>query len=887
MPLVSGKKLGPYEIQSPLGAGGMGEVYRARDTRLGRIVAIKILPTQLSCDLVHKQRFEREAKTISSLNHPHICVLHDVGHQDGVDYLVMECVEGETLAKRLEKGPLPLEQVLKLGAQIADALDKAHRSGVVHRDLKPGNIMLTPSGAKLLDFGLAKAAAPLASLATLTAAKPESPVTDQGTIVGTFQYMSPEQVEGKELDGRSDIFSLGALLYEIVTGKRAFEGKSQLSVASAILEKEPAPLCTIKPMAPLALDHAIRRCLAKRPEDRWQSAADLKCELDWVVESGTAPAIGRIQAIRGTKGLPIYAGLVTIVALAFAGLFWRQAAEVTPSQPTIRFRLELPASDPIALTRLSPLAFSPDARRIAYVVRHSDTTYLTLRDLSSFQGKLLPGTEGAGGPFFSPDGQWIGFYAQGKLKKISTAGGPPMVLCNAPEGNGATWLPDDTIVFSADWREGFRRISASGGIPQDVTRPDARRGETFHWWPEALPGGDSILFTVQKGPSTDEASIAVLSLKTGEWQTIIGKGSHPFYLSGANVLLYVHSGALWAAPFDIKKLAVTGPSFPALEGFLVDLDFSAAQIALSKDGSIIYVPGAITELQNTLMLVDRTGHAQPLTDIRRSYEDLALSPDGRFLATTIMGDSWNVWVYDLKRGTLSRITFDGDNRDPIWSADGKRVIYVSFREGHWGIYWKPVYENGPEEELVRSEGIPFPDACSRDGQWLTYDLGPAAEPTGIYLLPLAGERKATAMVVDPFAESLAISPDGKWAAYDSMESGRSEVYVREFPAGYRRWQVSTEGGTRPLWSVDGKELFFRAGTIRSQSTLMAAAVQTQGGFRANAPRPLFPFRCDQAGHDYAVMPDAQHFICIQEREEESGAHQVNVVLNWATELIKK
>ena len=881
MTLAPGTKLGPYEILAPLGAGGMGEVYRARDTRLERTVAIKILPQQFSSDPARKQRFEREAKTISTFNHPHICVLHDVGHQDGMDYLVMECLDGETLARRLEKGPLPLDQVLKYGAQIADALDKAHHNGIVHRDLKPSNIMLTSTGAKLLDFGLAKPASPLADDVTLTGGQ-ASPLTAQDTIIGTFQYMSPEQLEGKHIDWRSDIFSFGAVLYEMITGKRAFEGKSQFSVASAILEKEPAPISTIKPMSPLALDHAIRRCLAKGPEDRWQSAADLKCELEWILESGSRSDLLSVPTIRGTRvPLLLYLGLVTILAFGLAALLRHELAKPHPAPPLVRFTLTLPDSEALAVTNGSALAFAPDARRIAYVVRHRETTQLFLRDLAAFQGKLLAGTEGAAGPFFSPDGEWIGFYADGKLKKISVDGGPAIALCDAPEGNGATWLPDNTIVFNGDWREGLRRVSAAGGTPWVLTRPDLSRGETFHWWPDVLPGGRAVLFTDQRGPGSESASIAVLSLETGKWKTVIEKGTNPHYLRTGHVL-YLSGSALFTTSFDAQKLEVTGPPSPVLQGVLVDPDFSTAQAAVATEGSIAYVPGMVTRLQNTLMKVDRTGHEQSLTDLHRGFEDLTISPDGRFLATTIMGDVWNVWLYDRERGVLSRLTFEGDNRDPIWSADSKRVIYVSFRNGHFGIFWKPIFGGRSEEQLVATDSLPWPDSCSRDGRWLTYDVGP---PTpGVYLLPLIGERKPRAIIVEPFAQAAMISPDAKWIAYESRESSRSEIYVRQFPSGATKWQISTEGGIRPKWSANGRELFFRTGGIRSESTLMRVAVQTEPLFIASQPRPLFQFRYAQAGHDYAVMPDNQHFICIKESEQETTATQVNVILNWNAEL---
>src|SRR6266851_4033521 len=467
MPLAPGTQLGPYEIGAPLGAGGMGEVYRARDTRLERSVAIKILPAQFSSDPVRKQRFEREAKTISSLNHPHICVLYDVGSQDGLDYLVMECVEGETLAKRLEKGPLPLEQVLKYGTQIADALEKAHRSGVIHRDLKPGNIMLTPTGAKLLDFGLAKPAAPLTSLATLTAtAAKQSPATEQGAIVGTFQYMSPEQIEGNDLDGRSDIFSLGAVLYEMLTGQRAFQGKSQLSVASAILEKEPAPINRVKPLTPPALDHAIRRCLAKEPEERWQSAADLAGELQWIAEAGSQAEVpAPLVSQRKVRERIAWAAAAVLALVAIALVIGFVGRAPKPLQP-MRLNAEIGADASLFIILGPSAILSPDGTRLAFVASGADQKQrLYFRSLDQLQASVLPGTENVRDPFFSPNGEWIGFFADGKLKKISAQGGAVVTLCDAADDRGGSWSEDGTIVFTRGAGSGLSKISAAGGSP--------------------------------------------------------------------------------------------------------------------------------------------------------------------------------------------------------------------------------------------------------------------------------------------------------------------------------------------------------------------------------------------------------------------------------------
>src|SRR6202171_938416 len=558
MPLAPGTKLGPYEIVAPLGAGGMGEVYRAKDARLDRTVAIKILPAQFSLDPVHKQRFEREAKTISSLSHPHICGLHDVGSQNGVDYLVMECVEGETLAKRLEKGALPLEQVLKYGMQIADALDKAHRSGVVHRDLKPGTIMLTPAGAKLLDFGLAKPVAPLVTGATLSAATQNSPVTEQGTIVGTFQYMSPEQIEGKELDGRSDIFSLGAVLYEMVTGQRAFQGKSQLSVASAILEKEPAPISTSQPLTPPALDRAIRRCLAKDPEDRWQTARDLLLELKWIAEAGSQAEVpAPLISHRKKRERLAWAAATTfaLIAMAFAIGFVMRTPQ--PPQP-IRLTAEIGA-DASLVTNFGPAAIlSPDGTHLAFVAAGPDQKRrIYVRSLNQLQATALSGTENTRNPFFSPDGQWLGFFADGKLKKISVQGGAAATLCDAPDDRGGSWGEDGAIVFTPSFGAPLSKVSSTGGMPQPLTSLDLQVGELTHRWPQVLPGAKDGLFTSSTFTGFyEDAAIVLYSMASGQRKTVYSGGFHARYLPAGH-LVYMHGGTLFAVPVNLQRLEVT------------------------------------------------------------------------------------------------------------------------------------------------------------------------------------------------------------------------------------------------------------------------------------------------------------------------------------------
>src|SRR5580692_997746 len=555
MPLDPGTKLGPYEILAPLGAGGMGEVYRARDTRLERAVAIKILPAHLSADPARKMRFEREAKTVSALNHPNICSLFDVGSQDGIDFLVMECIEGESLADRLAKGPLPVEQVLKIGTEIADALDKAHRSGVVHRDLKPGNIMLTKTGAKLLDFGLAKPTTTPAGAVTVTNVAANSPVTEQGIIVGTFQYMSPEQVEGKELDGRSDIFSLGAVLYEMLTGKRAFEGKNQLSVASAILEKEPEPISTSKPLTPPALNFAVKKCLAKAPDERWQSASDLASDLKWIAESssqavGVSKTGGSLPSSRTgwtTAGIALAALFVGIMV----AYFWRPV----PGGRVIRSSILPPENFSFGESANSwaATAVSPDGSRIVVgVIGQASREMLYVRPLDALTGQILAGTEGATFPFWSPDGRSIGFFADGQLKTIDASSGPVQVLCPAPEGRGGTWNRDGVIVFAPSPVTNLYRIAATGGTPAAVTKLDTARHEDTHRWPQFLPDGRHFLY-LARTLDINSSEIHVGSTDSAEAVSVVGAMGNPVY-AAAGYLVYPRGNLLVAQLFDTDHL---------------------------------------------------------------------------------------------------------------------------------------------------------------------------------------------------------------------------------------------------------------------------------------------------------------------------------------------
>jgi eukaryotic-like serine/threonine-protein kinase len=882
MTLTFGRKLGPYEIQSPLGAGGMGEVYRARDTRLDRAVAIKILPAHLSSDPVRKQRFEREAKTISSLNHPHICVLHDVGQQDGIDYLVMECVEGETLAKRLEKGPLPLEQVLKYGMQIADALDKAHRGGVVHRDLKPGNIMLTPTGAKLLDFGLAKETAALSNAATLTATR-NSPVTEQGTIVGTFRYMSPEQVEGEELDGRSDIFSFGAVLYEMLTGQRAFEGKSQLSVASAILEKEPPPISSVKPLTPPALDHAIRRALAKEVEKRWQSAADLAGELQWIAEGGSQAGVPAHSAVgrenRERIALAV-AAFAVLAALAMASIHFRQP---TPEARVIRSTILPPDNGSFVFQRsASPPMVSPDGRNVVFLARVAGTTQLWVRALDSFKPRPLAGTEHAYFTFWSPDGRNIGFFAQGKLKRVPAAGGAALVVCDIEDARGGSWNRQDVIIFAKYPGEVYR-VPASGGAPQRVTQLDATRHDTTHRWPYFLPDGNHFLYMASSiGIVSDENVFAVGSLD-GKVNRILFHASSPMaYDSG--YLLYMVDRTLMARPFDASKVEFSGDAVPIAEGVQFDPIFSNAAFSVSGDGVLLYEAGNdVSEAKREM--IDASGKLLGTLGDQAPSRWERVSPDGKRVAYSLIdanSGKADIWIHDIASGNRTRLTVDPVGSEyPAWSRDGEQIAFVSTRSGKYVTYVKPANGMGVEKKVWEAALVGILGDWTLDGNALIVeDRSPASGKSHLLLVPTDGQGHPSTLleveganVYDP-----RLSADGRWLAYDSDESGKYEVYVSAFPKPAGSLQISLAGGGIPTWRRDGKELYYAA----PDGNLMAAELnESNGSLQVASRRALFPLKAGFAAYD--AFPDGKKFL-VDTITKEDTPTPLSLVSNWAAEL---
>ena len=918
MALPAGTRLGPYEILSLIGAGGMGEVYKARDTRLDRTVAIKILPDTFAGDPHFRERFDREARTISQLDHPHVCALYDVGEQGGTAFLVMQFLEGETLADRLAKGALPIDQAIKTGVEIASALDRAHRAGIVHRDLKPGNIMLTKTGARLLDFGLAKSTASV--LADASSLPTAANLTAEGTILGTFQYMAPEQIEGQNVDARTDIFAFGVVFYEMVTGRPAFTGKTRASLISSILKDTPRPIVEVQPLVPPLLDHIVSRCLAKDPDERWQSASDLTRELRWINEAAAAARVAAAPvATRAGRGR-----LILVVAAALAGLVAGSVATTlaarfgsrrSPERGSEIMRVAvgidpaehlqaLPADRTLTEGRPSrtTMAWSPDGRSIVFSGVQGDRQQLYLRALHQLSATPMAGTEGASGPFFSPDGQWVGFWSAGALKKVAAGGsGPATTICETPAAIGASWGSDDTIVFARPLSEGLWRVPAAGGTPRALARPDPEKGELKYLLPQVLPGGGGILFTVTHTPlpTWEDTEIVVQSLATGQRTVLVQGGADGRYLPSGH-LLYVRRGTLMAAPFNLERLEVTAGAVALIDDVMQSgntpselAESGAGQFSVSQSGSLLYVPGGLfPDPERSLVWVDRaTGDPQTLPMPARAYHSPRLSPNGQRVAFWTQGDR-NVWVHDLVRGTTTRLTSEGRNARAIWTTDGTRVTYGSATGGNENLFWKPADGSGAAERLTTSINLQFAADWSADGPTLVFVETRPETAEDIWVLPLAGNRQARPVVQSRFNDSYPdLSPDGHWLAYASNESGRTEVYVQPYPGPGPRQQVSTDGGTGPAWSGDGGELFYTTTqTVGGQATatrMMAVTVGLRPTFTVSLPRMLFQGKYGASGtiRSYDVTATGRRFLMVQQKERSPvSASAMILVQNWLEEL---
>jgi len=889
MTLSAGARLGPYEILGSLGAGGMGEVYRAIDTRLGRTVAIKVLSSNLGSSPELRQRFEREARTISQLSHPHICALYDIGREGDTDFLVMEYLEGETLADKLSRGPLPIDQVLRQGIEIADALDKAHRQGIVHRDLKPGNVMLTKSGVKLLDFGLAKVVALERSLdatgreQTPAAQHPlarrnfsalPTALTQEGAILGTFQYMAPEQLEGRETDARTDVFALGCVLYEMATGHKAFAATSQASLIGAILHKDPEPIVHFDPMSPRSLDRVVGRCLAKDPEGRWQNARDVALELGDVARPDEAAAPTR-RPRTALLGWAVAGALL----LAFGWFVLTSRPNRTFAAPSkMRFTIPPPAGTSLQ----GMLALSPLGETLAFVATGADgRDRLWIRPLDSLESRALDGTEGAQFPFWSPDGRSIGFFADGKLKRIDAAGGTPRALCDTVAPRGGAWGADGKIVFSTNVGGSIDVVSDTGGLPRPLAQLTSRHGEIYRW-PSFLPDGRHFLYYEGYGGAT---GAYVASVDSSETHPVAPDADAAAVYAPPGYLLYRSGDRLMSRPFDLGAMRATGDVTPIVEDVWWDgISTLATAFAVSSTGVMAYQTGGLS--QTELVLYDRSGKEIAIVGPPAAHFEPLFSPDGHSILVsrgvkqrTMLTETW---VADLTRGNMTRLPSESglNSATALWSPDGSRIAFASFPRGE--VFVRDMRSTGKPRPLFKLPAFSPLDDWSRDGRYMIYeaidwknfgfDLGLRDFQTGTNRPLLATSANESGAV---------FSPDGRWIAYLSDESGADEIYVQSFPAGNERQQISVGGGNQPRWRGDGKEIFY----ISPDRKVMAVDISSGERLDVGKPHALFPTRIlplVEARNHYDVTSDGQRFV-INSRRTQDAALPITVVSGWFPE----
>ncbi len=934
MPLTAGTRLGPYEIVAPIGAGGMGEVYKARDTRLERTVAIKVLPAALAADPEFKARFEREAKSISALNHPHICTLHDVGNENGIEFLVMEHLEGETLAARLAKGALPSDQALEYALQIADALDKAHRQGIVHRDLKPANVFLVkgagasgPGICKLLDFGLAKvgAAAPPGTIETKLVTSPPKgiaqggtpgqptapfgtaqggPLTSQGSILGTFQYMAPEQIEGQDADARTDIWAFGCVLYEMLTGRRAFDGKSQASLIASILERQPTPMAELQPMTPPALGRLVRTCLEKNPDNRFHTAHDLWLHLQWIEEGGSAAGLpAPVIAGRKRRDRVLFAGVAVVVAALAAVGAW--VLKPAPFVTNVVARFSYPLADAVSFTRTGRrfVAVSPDGTKIAFIANEQ----IYLRHIHELEAQPIRGT--AVDPLdlaFSPDSQSIVFFAAetirgdlstASLKRIAVAGGKAVTLCPAGPPYGVRW-EGDRIVFSLG--TSILAVPDAGGTPETLVSVKPDSGEVLAQ-PQLLNDGRDLLYTVRpRSASFNDAEIVVQRLPGGE-RRVLARGamdgrvvaSSPGQQPRAGAhLLYVRDGTLFAQALNLATVEPAGGPVPVVEGVRQTANSGAGQFGVSETGTLIFTPGASGALSE-LVWVDRQGREEPIGAPPHEYAYPRLSPDGTKIAVAAADGDADIWVWDGARKTLSLLTRgpDADNY-PIWTPDSRAVIFRSNPNGQTDLFRRAADGTGTLERLTNTPEAESAQAVLRDGR-LLLRLAPNDLGSGpLHVLPLIGEAKTQPVIPTATAAQTNgdVSPDGRWIAYQSSEASTSdEIYVRPFPnTDGGRWLISSGGGLKPVWTRSGRELIYQT---RGPDRLVVVPVQPVlpgAPFAYGTPTPL-PFDATLyglgfAGRGYDVSPDGQRFLVPKLQGDATGRQSITVVTHWFEEL---
>ncbi len=881
-----GQTISHYKILEKLGEGGMGVVYKAEDTTLRRTVALKFLPQHVSASETDKARFLLEAQAAAALNHPNICTIYGIEEHNGQTFIAMEFVDGQTL--REKRGTINLGKAIDIGIQIAEGLAIAHEKGIVHRDIKPENIMVRKDGiVQIMDFGLAKLRASRASR-----------LTKEGSTVGTAGYMSPEQVQGQETDHRSDIFSLGVLLYELFSGELPFKGVHETAVLYEIVNVDPAPMSASKPEIDPELDRVVLECLQKEPDERYQGVKDISKDLKRFKRESSRQRATRTMVTRQFQkpGMterhseiqarslwirllwPMVSVILGVAVVVLAWSPWRN--EVVTNQAIMCFPINLPLTAPL-LQGASTVAISPDGRYIVFLALESGNQKLFLRPLDQFTSKPIPGTEGANDPFFSPDGQWIAFWTNGKLKKASIYGGAPQDICDISYMRGGWWTSDNFIWYG-HINSSVYRVPASGGTPQEVTILDTANGEISHRFPQLLPDGKTVIFTVkQNNISTfDEAIIAAENISTHERKVLIHGGSYARYLPSGH-LMYARGTSIYAVPFDIDKIEANGPPLPVVEGGMLNQLSGDANFCFTNTGTLVYVPiGLRNRGDLTLVLVDRHGSVQPLLETPRPYDEVSLSPDGQKLAMTIRAANDDIWVYQIARGTLTRLTFGGGNSGrPAWMPDGKSIVYVSERRKAISLFRKPWDGSGVEEQLgdETKTDVSARPSFTPDGKIMAYSrLG------DIWIMSLDNDRKSKSFIQSSsFENGAAFSPDGHWMSYISNESGRNELYVVPFPKRDGKWQVSTNGALAGGWSRSGKELLYTDG-----KTVMKVDVKFEPTFDFSSPQKVCDLPSSSFGV-YDVTPDGKRFVVGLTRAREVTATQVNVVVGWFDELKKK
>lgn len=865
---------GKYKILAVLGQGGMGVVYKAEDTKLKRIVALKFLSLDLTSNPEARERFIFEAQAASALDHPNICTVYEINESDGQIFIAMAFVEGESLRDKIVQGPLKLEEAITIAAQITDGLHEAHEKGIVHRDIKSSNIMITAKGqAMIMDFGIAK----------LTG---EKGFTRTGTTMGTVAYMSPEQARGEKVNLRTDIWSLGVVLYEMVIGKLPFKGDHEQAVIYSILNEDPEPMTGLRTGVPMELERLVSKALVKDPAARYQHADDILVDLKFLKENITdflkspavqRPAVSKPQPKRWKHLLPWgIAILMTLVAFIFQSKLTRLS--FSSGGDVKRYTLEVPSLQVFTLITGPGLAISPDGTQLVYVGYGETDTQLYVRKMDQLETTPIPGTEGTNTPFFSPDGRWIGFFLDKRLKKVELGRGQPITICEVSEtAYGASWGQNEIILFGQG-DTGLAQVSSSGGTPQIIAKPDIENGVIRLLWPEILPGGKAALCTIWRG-SLDSASVGLVDLETGVVDLLLEEATFPKYSPSGHIVYASTEKSLMAIPFSLKRLKVTGPVVSLIDGINVKAG-GPALFTFSNDGSLVFFRGFGTRLM--IVMVDRQGNEQSLIEEIRGFRAPRFSPDGKRIVVDLWGEgAQNIYVYELNPVSSNRLTFEGGNYYPIWTLDSKRIMFSSRRAGKIDLYWKNADGSGAAESLYSAEHDQAEISLSPDGKRLVYVENHPSTGRDLWVLPLEGERKPRPYLKTPAKEfSPMLSPDGRFLAYTSDELGKNEVYVKTFPDDSGgKWRVSTNGGAEPLWSRDGRELFYRG-----ENKIISVAVETEPVFKLGTRKMLFEdvYRKWIPHTNYDIHPDNEHFVFVKIPEETSMG--MIVVLNWFEEL---